>query len=318
MQNQNIVHWLKQKAPQRAWWIGVCLLSMVLIFQTVAAHQDVPAVDYPRLLRYGMLNLLDNVNQKDAQVVIEMKFVNRHRKQFPGIGAKLEILPDVATAASLFKQKRMHGISLTGIDYLALKELAPIVPLFISSRQDKPLEAYVLLVSKSVTSINQLAKLPKRRLVMENLGEAYIGQVWLDTVLWEHKHAESKSFFTNIRQANTLARIVLPVFFEQAEACLVPESAYETMAELNPQISQRLRVLIKSPDFVRAVHCAIDNLNPELVEAMKSNAINLPNTVDGQQLMTIFQIKRIFLFNQDYMKETERVFHLYRETIATH
>lgn len=295
----------------------IFFLILMILVSGVHAQDGNGSQDYPKLFRFGVLNVLAGVNQKDAQVVIEMNFVRRNQKQFPGIKAKLEILPDVDAAARMFRQKRLHGISLTGIDYLALREQVPLNPLFISSRLKKPLEAYVLLAPKKIKSLSDVARLPRRRLVLENLGMRNVGQIWLDNVLWENGYEESKVFFSSIRKADKPSRMVLPVFFGQAEVCLVPESAFDAMVELNPQIGAQLNVLMKSPEFVRSIHCTSPNLNARLVETIKRNAVTMAHTVDGQQLMLIFQFQRQFLFEPGYVEGTERIYRKYKERIAS-
>lgn len=316
MQNNDILPTMISKKSYSIWVTVIIFSSVFILISSTHAGEIGISKDYPSVFRFGVLNLLAKVNHKDAQVAIEMNFVKQNQKQFPGIKAKLEILTDVDNAALMFQQKRLHGISLTGIDYLALREIVPIVPLFISSRQDKPLEAYVLLALKSVENIDQLIRQPERRLVMENLGEKHVGQVWLDNILWEKGYGESKSIFTAIRKADKPARMVLPVFFGQADVCLVPESAFSAMAELNPQIGERLKVLMRSPDFVRSVHCTSPTLNVDLVEAMKRNAVSMGQSVDGQQLMMIFQFKRQFLYDPAYLQGTERIFRKYKKRLA--
>lgn len=295
----------------------ICCLILAIMVLGAHAQDGSSSNDYPKLFRFGVLNVLARVNQKDARVVIEMNFVRRNQKDFPGIKAKLEILPDVEAAARMFRQNRLHGISLTGIDYLALKEQVPLNPIFISSRLNKPLEAYVLLASKEIESFSDIAGLAQRRLMLENLGERNVGQIWLDNVLWENGYEESKLFFSNIRKADKPSRMVLPVFFSQAEVCLVPESAYHAMVELNPQIGTHLKVLMRSPEFVRSIHCTSPSLNSRMVETIKRNAITMEHTVDGQQLMLIFQFRRQFLFDPDYIKGTARIYRKYKERMAS-
>lgn len=300
------VHWLP---------VIFCLTLVVSVSGALAGEGN-GSDDYPKIFRFGVLNILAGINQKDAQVAIEMNFVRQNQKQFPGIKAKLEVLPDVDAAARLFRKKRLHGISLTGIDYLALKDQVSINPLFISSRLKTPLEAYVLLVSKDIKRFGDLARLPRRRLVLEDLGERNVGQIWLDNLLWENGYKESHLFFSTIRKADKPARMVLPVFFGQAEACLVPESAYHAMVELNPQIGAHLNVLMRSPEFVRSVHCTSPSLNSALVETIKRNAVTMGHTVDGRQLMLIFQFQRQFLFDPAYIEGTERIYRKYKERMA--
>lgn len=296
-----------------SWVVRFCFLCLITFPSESRSGEHTPTL-YPKVFRFGVLSLFSGVNQKDARVAIELNLMKDNRKEFPDLKVRIVIIPDVSSAARLFHQRRLHGIALTSSDYLALKEQAPMVtPLFFSSRQEKPLEAYVLLVSNRVASIDHLSTLGRRRLVMEKIGKTNIGQLWLDAVLWEHGKGESKSFFSDIRKEFKAARMVLPLFFGQAEACLVPESVFRTMTELNPQIGQRLKVLKRSPGFVRSVTCAVENLDPKMIAAMKRNATTFLHTVTGQQMMMIFQCRSHHLYDPDFMKATERIYQLHRQ-----
>jgi ABC-type phosphate/phosphonate transport system substrate-binding protein len=293
--------------------VGLCFLYLIA-FPAVSTSGERPPTLYPDVFRFGVLGLLSGVSQEDAQVAIELNLMRDNRDEFPNLEVHVEIVPDVSSAARLFEQRRLHGIVLTSSDYLALKEqTSKVNPLFISSRQEELLEAYVLLVSNHVTSIDQLSTLGRGRLVMDSCGETNIGQLWLDTVLWEYDKRDSKSFFSDIRKETSAARIVLPVFFGQAEACLVPESVFRTMADLNPQIGQKLKVLKRSPGFAHSVICTIENLDPRLVAAIKRNATNMPHSAGGRQLMMIFQYRRHGLFDPDYLESTERIYQIHKE-----
>ena len=294
----------------------ICCLTLAIMVLGAHAASGTRSDDYPKIFRFGVLNLLPGVNPKDAQLVIEMNFVRRNQKHYPGIQSKLEILPDVDTAVHMIQQQRLHLISLTGIDYLAVRDKVSIIPAFISSRVNKPLEAYVLLASKDLQSISDVARLPRRRLVLENLGERNVGQIWLDNVLWENGYKESEVFFSTIRKADKPSRMVLPVFFGQAELCLVPESAYHAMVELNPQICTHLKILMRSPEFVRSIHCTTPYLSAGFVDTVKRNAITMGHTVDGQQLMLIFKFQSQHLFDPDYIKGTERIYRKYKERMT--
>lgn len=268
---------------------------------------------YPKLFRFGVLGVLPAINQRDAQIAIEMNFVRRNRDQFPGIKAKLDFLTDVDSTVDKFNSSQLHGLSTTGIDYMSLKDRIDINPLFIATRVEKPLENYLLITSSEISNLEQLSSLPNRRLLTEDFGVRNMGLVWLDTVLMEKEEILSTTFFTSIKKVFKPSRMVLPVFFRQAEACLVPESAFQTMVELNPQIGKKLNIILRSPGFVRSVHCAHPSLSKKFVDAMISNAMKMPESTDGQQLMMIFQFRKHYLFKSEYLFETERIHMLHKE-----
>jgi ABC-type phosphate/phosphonate transport system substrate-binding protein len=304
---------------QRPVWSILLGLWLGLLAAAGAAAGDgstgtAQGVFYPHLFRYAVLHQLSGVNPKDAQVAVEMDLLRYYKTQLPDMSIDFEFMKDRNKALRLLQERKLHGISLSGIDFLFMKDKAPIRPVFVTSKNNQPTESYVLVTSVE-TTLESLSKSPQRRLMTESIGDQSIGLIWLDTVLWDHGYAARTEFFTTIRHADKPARIVLPVFFRQAEACLVPESAYDTMAELNPQIGKRLKVLLRSPGFVRTVNCLLDNLHPDFVAIMRENALHMNDTVEGRQLAMIFQIKGSFLYSPKYLKETQRVYQQYQQMI---
>lgn len=304
-------HLRRRKFLPCCWLIIVFCLATPLACATETNHD--PANNYPRLLNYGILNTLKGVNYDDARIAIEMNFNRQNNSMTPRFETTLEILSDVSEAARRLRERRLHGLSITGIDYILLREMASIEPLFVTSKLiDSPLEPYVLLARQGI-ELKTLATMEKTRLIVENDNSWDIGRIWLETALHDTGLPQSDLLFGTIQASHKPTRIVLPVFFGQAEACLVSQSAYETMVELNPQLGKKLRVLLSSPGFVKSLICAVDYLDPEFMVQMKENVRNMHKTADGRQLLTIFRHRRNFPFTPEILFETERILHKYKK-----
>lgn len=280
--------------------------------------EPAPADPYPVLINHGVLNTLKGVNYDDARVAIEMNFDRQKNKSVsPRFEPTLEILPDVATAARRIQDKKLHCIFTTGVDFIRLRELVTLEPLYVTSGlSDSPLEPYILLAQKDVDWAG-LVRMDQRRLIVDANNRWDIGRIWLETVLYEKELPQSDLLFTSIQVVDRPARMVLPVFFGQAEACLVSQSAYDTMVELNPQLGQKLHILMRSPGFVKSLICIVSYLDPDFVAQMKDNIHNMHKTVDGRQLLMIFQLRRSFPFKPEYLVETERVLRRYRNMMSS-
>ena len=269
---------------------------------------------FPSVFQYGALNdTLNGVNANDAQVAIRMNLDRLHKKNTLQGSTKLEVLPDIKTAAKRIRDGQLHGLSLTGINYIRLRDLVDLEPIFISSRlSESPLEPYVLLTQKGI-DLQKLMAQERRRLMVESGNQDDISRIWLDTVLHERALPRSDLLFTAIKEADKPSRMVLPVFFKQAEACLVPESAYLAMVELNPQIGRKLDILMRSPGFVKSMVCLVQNLDPELVDKVKESINLMHDSIDGRQLLMIFQLRRHFVYKPEYLTETVRIYRKYHK-----
>lgn len=101
-------------------------------------------------------------------------------------------------------------------------------------------------------------------------------------------------YFGQIVLKNKIPNTVLPVFFRQADACLVTRSSFETMTELNPQLGQQLRILLVSEPYVPVVFCFRDNYQSEVKAQVLKEIENLHLSPAGRQILTIFQIDKLF------------------------
>ncbi len=266
----------------------------------------------PRIARFGILNTLHGVNINDARVALEMNINRQSTAGVQGVVAKLEIIPDVSTAANRIGQRHLHGIYISGIDYILLREMVATNPLYVASALTAaPVESYIVLTAKEV-DWRKLSTMDQRRLMVEHYHQWDIGRIWLETELDRMQLPKSEMFFTAIQAADKPARLVLPVFFGQAEACLVTESAYLTMVELNPQLGQKLRILMRSPGVIKSLFCVADYLDPHFIAETKKRVHSMHLTEDGQQLMMIFRLKRFFPFRPEDLTATERILNRYR------
>ncbi len=305
---------MRNVRPDGCMYYIILLMGLMLWCADSSRAGDSEAMTYlyPKVLQYGALNTLDGVNPRDAQVAVEMNFDRLSDITNPDFRVKLEFLPDAPTAARRIEQQKLHALSVTGIDFIDLETLVAVSPLAISSKfSDTPLEPYVLLSRKGV-SLDDIAAMRQRRLVVESNNANDLGRIWLETALHDNGLPGSKTFFTAFEVAAKSTRLVLPVFFGQAEACLVPMSAYDTMVELNPQVGLKLQILLQSPGFIRSLICIADYLDPELVLEMKKALLTMHLSEEGRQLMMIFQLRRNFMFRSEYLAATEKVVEKYK------
>jgi len=312
-------HMLRPALNQRRaiWFISLVAILLVMgigvtstVAETAPGKNAVPPT--PKVLRFAMVHALGGVNSEDARIAIDVYWSRHLERVFPGLDSQFEIIPNSDAAAQRIKSGRLHGLSLGVAQYLQLQDIARLRPVFISSRLARPLESNLLLVRKGV-NWQTLSTQGAKHLVTEKMTEPDIGRMWLETVLNDRGLPQAQSFFKEISQGAKPARVILPVFFEQADVCLVSESAYATMVELNPQINRRLTVLERSPGFVKTIHCATSQLPDFMADRFIQRGVRMEDGVDGRQLLLIFHVKKNFVYESKYMENSERIYRKYQE-----
>jgi len=86
---------------------------------------------------------------------------------------------------------------------------------------------------------------------------------------------------------------VLPVFFHQADACLLTRAGFQTMNELNPQVGQQLKVLAASAALVPIVFCFRGNYASPDRDKLMDSIDRISETPAGRQTLMLFQSERL-------------------------
>ena len=106
--------------------------------------------------------------------------------------------------------------------------------------------------------------------------------------------------------STTIEAAVLPVFFGQADACVVDASSFQVMCELNPQIGKILEVERHSQPYLETVICIHDRFerNREtLIEGLRG----LHEEANGRQILLVFKIARLVPFYVDAVESVREL-----------
>jgi len=112
-------------------------------------------------------------------------------------------------------------------------------------------------------------------------------------------------FFSVVKHVEKLSGAVLPVFFGQANACLVTQSGFSTMSELNPQIGQKLQTVARSRPLIPALLCFRKDFNSPQKEHILEAFSELNTSSSGQQILTIFQAEALVEVDAKALEETK-------------
>ncbi len=86
---------------------------------------------------------------------------------------------------------------------------------------------------------------------------------------------------------------VLDVLFGEAAACVASEPSFAAMAELNPQLRQRLRAIARSEPLANPPLFARVDAGGPVLRAMREGACSLHQDPRGRQLLLMFRAQRM-------------------------
>ena len=191
-------------------------------------------------------------------------------------------------------------IFLDSWDYVEVGPFANLPAEFVSRGGGRrgPIDEFLIIVRED-SEITTVADLRQKRMKLLHRSGATIGGRRFETVAMENGVADIRTFFREFEICDRASRVVLPVFFRTAAACVVNRSAFETMIELNPQLGSQLRFLKRSAPFLDRMFCVRKNGWAEkpgraeimdVIEGMGSDPV-------GAQILDLFKIDDLLAFD---------------------
>jgi ABC-type phosphate/phosphonate transport system substrate-binding protein len=208
-----------------------------------------------------------------------------------GTGVKIEYLPEVITPpAQLYERVRLAQVdafSCTTREYLQVAPYTDPNSLMVDKSYGDGGEEYLILVHAD-SGFRTLADLRGSRLSVFGGIVMSLASDWLETALAASNLGSSETFFKQTSANAKASRAVLPVFFRQTDACLVNRRTFDTMAEMNPQLAVKLRIVATSPRLVPVVVVFHKNCTPLQKEKFKLALASMGATPGGQQILNLF------------------------------
>ncbi|MGC4052304.1 MAG: PhnD/SsuA/transferrin family substrate-binding protein [Paludibaculum sp.] len=155
-------------------------------------------------------------------------------------------------------------------------------------------EQYLLLVKLS-SGIHKAADLRGLRLMMLRNPRMCVAGSWLSTIVENAHSGPVEKFFGSLNTDSKVGRVVLPVFFGQADACIATKRGFESMCELNPQVGRELKAIAVSPGMVVNGYMFRKNYQSVYRDRFVKALSGLRSTVAGRQLATLFQFDELTL-----------------------
>src|ERR1035438_441412 len=192
--------------------------------------------------------VVGDVNLNDARVAMRMWMKRMAQDMNLAVEYDPQVFETTKEILSRARKGLLDAVALNVIEYRQIADLLDSSNVIASAGVEGP-ERYVILV-KQGGAIERLSDLRGRRLILLQAPRMCVATAWLSAILEEGHFGPSEQFLGSVATEPKVSRVVLPVFFGQAEACLTSKRGFDAMCELNPQVAKDLKALAISPAMV--------------------------------------------------------------------
>jgi ABC-type phosphate/phosphonate transport system substrate-binding protein len=277
----------------------ICLLGSHLTWNRAAAADLETIVLNFAFTRMTFLG----VNEIDAKAAFKAFALRMGEKRGYKIRTNVRIFEKSADLAAELNRDTLDIIILDSWDYLTHSPIKNTSIEFVTIEQGVVQEPYLLLASKG-SLIKGIKDLRGKRLNVLVSSHANNGHHWLRTELLELGIENPSSFFERLEFKKRLNKTLLPVFFKKIDACIVDQSGWSVMTEMNPQLARKLKVVAKSPKLVDSL-CGIrikgwkrEHHRQDLIGALA----DMSSDPAGKQILTLFRFNGLAPFKEAYLE----------------
>lgn len=245
------------------------------------------------LLRSGVAGeVLADVRAEDAVAAYKAYAAGFAQLRKVNVSIEAEIFQELASLRNAVRRNELEVVGLVTEDYFKVEKDGMLDLMFSGEVNDSASIEYLLVVQAD-SKIRSVRDLKNMRLIEWSGAKMSLAHTWLDVVLMKEGFSATEEFFSTVESSGKLFKVVLPVFFGQADACLVSKDGYKTMTDLNPQLGRALRILNASDGVVPFVTCLRSSFQGSMRDETISAYLEAHNSTEGRQVLTLFKIDRV-------------------------
>ena len=283
---------------QQAFAAALFVLSLC---STPSSGAEKPLIRTRLKVAFNQSNFV-SVNRNDAEAAFKVFVETAGKKRGYAVQSEMEVFNTAAEFAKGIVEKRVQLAIIDCWDYLSFDLRGVMEPAFVFVEPGGALESYVLVTGRE-KGAQSLQELRGQDIVLLENANANLSRLWLETMLLERNLGGAADFFKKTETVAKASAAVLPVFFGQRAACIVDQSAFDLMNELNPQVGKRLQAIQTSAPFLDTILClSIDGWPTELERKDLIDILaELHQGPEGLQLLTVFKVSKLEPFKAEHL-----------------
>lgn len=272
------------------------ILAFLVIFLTMChwSHADENQKKEARLnLGYYFYSINETANRADVEVslnfwVKDLFELEAKKLNFSITSSKAFLFDHIEDMKKAFEQGELDMIIAPPLLISRYFKRQDLGDGFAGVREGKKSD-YVLLIVRTDKNIGGIKDLHGKRLVIQDNNE--LADIFLDTLTLKALGQSYKNMGLSIQHQNKSNRIILDVFFDKADAAVIYRSSYEIMAELNPEITNKIKILAEYP--IKSKNFSYFRHNYPLIMELNAVAMGFSKSARGKQILEVFKTPEI-------------------------
>jgi len=294
-----ILRWLPRNEALR------CLAAIATVSLAVPAGKTQPAdtalLPMDLHIAFTRSSFL-GVNESDAMAAFKVFTRTVGKRRGYDVTPHVRIFDDLAVLKAEIDRGSQELLIVDSWEYLTLAPERKMPIEFSTIEQGVVREDYVLLVNAG-SGVGGLADLEGKRVIVLESSSANTGRHWLRTELLALGVSSPRTYFSHFEVNHRISKVVLPVFFGQADACVVDRSGFEIMNEMNPQVGKKLVIVGQSDPYLDTMLCVRPDgwdhpgQRLDLLDALR----DLNSDPGGQQILSLFKFEGVSPFETEHL-----------------
>jgi len=302
----------KQSKRLSITFMGVFFVTLLWIGVGYGVDTKKNTSDEPFMPNVGFsASTFTEVDKHDAKVATKLladMIVRKYQGQsFKNQGEPF-IYENLSELENDIKAKKLDVFVVVANEFLEIRNRLPIEPVAMSSREKTVYEELLLLV-RGDSGNKKVKDLGNKSIMVATTQGGRVYLTWLETLMMR----EGCYDISRIKETRRQFQALMPVFFRQADACVVSRHYFEVNCELNPQIQKELVAISNSPGFAGGVIAFRKDYNERHKEIMKNILASLHADAQGRQMLLLFQMAKVVPFKPEYLNGMEALFKEYRD-----
>jgi len=243
------------------------------------------------------------VSATDLKIGLEVWVREMTKSQ--GFESTVYYYDDISKMAEDFKNGVIDGAIATPLSFVKHFDSSLLLPGISGYKSDKRLASTLYVLVRKEDRSKPLRDILEKRISIPKVAEG--SRIYIETLSLENGIGKKPHFLDTPNGQ----RAIFNLFFKKSDMAVVSASEFNTACELNPQLKERLAIVKKRNLFVENLLFFRKGMDREFYEYVLKNAIDLPKSKRGREVMILFKADILDYCYPDELNETRRLYDTY-------